>query len=439
MHPLNRLIRMLLLPLCAGVLACAQAGEPARPNILIILSDDMGWSDIGCYGGEIDTPNLNKLASEGLRFTQFYNCARCCPTRASLLSGQYPHMAGEGHMTSDDHRPGYRGELNQNCMTIAEVLRGAGYRTYAVGKWHVARDMKPEGPKYNWPLQRGFDKFYGTITGAGSYYDPTTLCRGGNTFITPENDPEYHPQSFYYTDAIADNAITFLQAHEKEAAQQPFFMYLAFTAAHWPMQARPVDIAKYAKANSDAGYDAVRQARVERLKKMGMIDPNWKPAPTVGDWDKVPHKAWEIRCMEVYAAIIDRMDQDIGRIVAQLKSQGQLDNTLIFFLQDNGACAEPMGRAAPEKPYATDLKPMGRDELQPKIWPPMQDAGDGRRARSHGAGCDAGSRRHVCRVWKIVGERFRHAVSRIQALGSRGRHLDALDCALAGGHSRGTR
>lgn len=376
---MKRLTRTLLVALYAVALSCAAAKDAPRPNILIILSDDMGWSDIGCYGGEIDTPNLNQLASEGLRFTQFYNCARCCPTRASLLTGQYPHMAGVGHMTSDDHRDGYRGELNQNSMTIAEVLRDAGYRTYMVGKWHVCRDIKANGPKYNWPLQRGFDKFYGTVTGGGSYYDPTTLCRG-NTFITPENDPEYHPQSFYYTDALTDNAIAFLKQHQKDSAKQPFFMYLAFTAAHWPMHARPEDIAKY-KGKYDAGYDAIRQARVERLKKLGLIDPNWTPAPTFGDWTNAPHKAWEIRCMEVYAAIVDRMDQDIGRIVAELKSEGQLDNTLLFFLQDNGACAETMGRNAPEKPYATDLKPMGRDELQPKIWPPMQTR-DGRPVRS---------------------------------------------------------
>ena len=355
------------------------ANAAPRPNILIILSDDMGWSDIGCYGSEIKTPNLDALAGEGLRFTQFYNCARCCPTRASLLTGLYPHMAGVGHMTADNHRPGYHGELNERCRTIAEVMRPAGYRTYAVGKWHVARDTKPEGPKYDWPMQRGFDKFYGTITGGGSYYDPTTLCRG-NTFITPENDPEYHPDSFYYTDAITDNAIAFLKQHRQESPRQPFFMYVAYTAAHWPMHAREEDIAKY-KGKYDAGYDAIRKARVERLKQLGLINPQWTPAPTVGDWANVPHKQWEIRCMEVYAAMVDRLDQGIGRVVSELRNEGQLDNTLLFFLQDNGGCAEDMGRNPPKEPYRTDLKPMRPDELQPKIWPPMQTR-DGRPVRT---------------------------------------------------------
>ena len=361
------------------LLVSASVGAAPRPNILIILSDDMGWSDIGCYGGEIRTPNLDALAAKGLRFTQFYNCARCCPTRASLLTGLYPHTAGVGHMTSNDHRPGYQGELNQRCLTIAEAVRPAGYRTYAVGKWHVVRDIKPDGPKYDWPMQRGFDKFYGTITGGGSFYDPTTLCRG-NTYITPENDPDYRPQSFYYTDALTDNAISFLKAHQRESPQQPFFMYLAYTAAHWPMHAKPEDIAQY-KGKYDAGYDAVRQGRMERLKKMGLIKSQWTPAPTFGDWANVPNRDWETRCMEVYAAMVDCLDQGIGRVVSELKNERQLDNTLVFFLQDNGACAENMGRLAPKDPYPTDLKPMRPDDLQPKIWPPMQTR-DGRPVRT---------------------------------------------------------
>jgi len=363
----------------AALLLVAEAGAAPRPNILIILSDDMGWSDLGCYGSEIKTPNLDALAAEGLRFTQFYNCARCCPTRASLLTGLYPHMAGVGHMTADNHRPGYHGELNERCLTIAEAVHPAGYRTYMVGKWHVARDIQPAGPKYDWPLQRGFDKFYGTITGGGSYYDPTTLCRG-NTYITPDNDPEYHPASFYYTDAITDNAIAFLKQHQHDAPGQPFFMYVAYTAAHWPMQAKPADIAKY-QGKYDAGYDAIRQARVARLRQLGLVSSRWTPSPTVGDWTDVPHKAWETRCMEVYAAMVDCLDQDVGRLMAELKTQGQLDNTLVFFLEDNGACAENMGRQSPKEPYPTDLKPMRPDQLQPKIWPPMQTR-DGRPVRT---------------------------------------------------------
>lgn len=334
------------------------------------MSDDMGFSDIGCYGGEINTPNLDRLASNGLRFTQFYNTARCCPTRASLLTGVYQHQAGIGLMTGNKKLPGYQGDLGRNVMTIAEVLGAGGYRAYMSGKWHVTRFTGPKGPKDNWPLQRGFEKFYGTITGAGSFYDPATLCRD-NTFITPVNDPKYKPETFYYTDAISDNATMFLREHAAESPEKPFFIYVAYTAAHWPMHALPKGIEKY-KGKYDHGFEPIRRKRFDRLKKMGMIDPAWELSPQSDDWDKVTHKEWESRNMEVYAAMIDSMDQGIGRIVAEVERQGQLDNTLILFLQDNGGCAEGYGRYAPKKPYATDLRPMEHDELQTKIWPPMQ-------------------------------------------------------------------
>ncbi|MGI8967387.1 MAG: sulfatase-like hydrolase/transferase, partial [Limisphaerales bacterium] len=230
----------------------------------------MGFSDLGCYGGEIQTPNLDSLAQNGIRFTQFYNTARCCPTRASLLTGLYPHQAGMGHMTHDSGHESYQGNLNQQCVTIPEVLRPAGYRTYMCGKWHLTRFEKPDSDQSNWPLQRGFEKFYGTIKGGGSYYDPTGLCRQ-NTFITPENDPEYKPAKFYYTEAISDNAIRYLQQHDQESPDKPFFLYVAYTAAHWPMHALEKDIAKY-KGKFDGGYEPVRQARVERLKKLGLLD-----------------------------------------------------------------------------------------------------------------------------------------------------------------------
>jgi len=368
----------------AGCGATSQISSRAarRPNIVLIMSDDMGFSDLGCYGGEIHTPNLNSLAAGGLRFTQFYNCARCCPTRASLMTGLYPHQAGVGHMTEDSGFDSYRGELNDRCVTIAEALRLAGYRTYMVGKWHVARDTARDGPKHDWPLQRGYERFYGTITGAGSYYDPTTLCRD-NTFITPENDPEYKPQRFYYTDAISDNGVRFIAEHCHTSPEKPFFLYIAFTAAHWPMHAMEEDIARY-KGKYNEGYGRYRQQRFERLKQMGIIDKGWDLSPQAGDWEGVEPKDWEARCMEVYAAMIDAMDQGIGRIVAELKKQGAFENTLIFFLQDNGGCAEPMGRGPNinEKWVAgvENDRPMAPDELQPKIWPPMK-ARDGRPVR----------------------------------------------------------
>ena len=182
----------LLLPLVSLLLAAASA-RAAAPNIILIMSDDMGFSDLGCYGGEIQTPNLDRLAKGGVRMSQFYNAGRCCPTRASLLTGLYPHQAGIGHMMEDRGHDGYRGDLNNRCTTIAEVLKTAGYRTYAVGKWHVTKHAQPEGPKLNWPLHRGFNRFYGTITGAGSFYDPGTLTRD-DTMISCFADAEYQPK-----------------------------------------------------------------------------------------------------------------------------------------------------------------------------------------------------------------------------------------------------
>ena len=329
-----------------------------KPNIIVILADDVGYSDIGCYGGEIQTPNLDKLAANGLRFTQFYNTARCCPTRAALMTGLYSHQAGMGHMTENrNDLDGYRGTLNFNCVTIAEALKPAGYRSYMTGKWHITAHTKPDGPKDTWPIARGFDRYYGTIMGAGNYYDPALLVRD-STPITPLVDPEYKPARFYYTDAITDNSITYLNDHKREHADAPFFMYVAYTAAHWPLHALEEDIAKY-KGKYDAGYDAIRKARFERMKQLGVIDPKWALNTTVGNWDAVENKAWEARCMEVYAAQIDRMDQGIGRMIAALEKNGQLDDTLIFFLQDNGACAEAMGRSGKEtRPEKPTLEPM---------------------------------------------------------------------------------
>jgi arylsulfatase A-like enzyme len=371
----------------AGLTGCRTTPQVSsrtdqRPNILLIMSGDMGFSDLGCYGGEIHTLNLDSLAAGGLRFTQFYNAARGCPTRASLMTGLYPHQAGMGHMTIDSGFDSYRGELNNRCVTIAEALRPAGYRTYMAGKWHVARDIGKDGPKHDWPLQRGFERFYGTITGAGSYYDPTTLCRG-NTFITPKNDPEYKPGQFYYTHALSDNAVRFIAEHYRQSPDKPFFMYLAFTAAHWPMHALERDIAKY-EGTYGRGYGYCRQQRFERMKAMGLIDKEWDLSPQAGDWESIRPKRWEARCMEVYAAMIDAMDQGIGRIMAELKKQGAFENTLIFFLQDNGGCAEPMGRGnGINEKWITGVEndqPMAMNELQPKIWPPMKTR-DGRAVR----------------------------------------------------------
>ena len=334
--------RLLPALMMAAGLAAAGARGAQRPNIVVILSDDMGYSDIGCYGGEIETPNLDRLAANGLRFTQFYNTGRCCPTRASLLTGLYPHQAGVGHMMEDRGVDGYRGDLNRQCVTIAEVLKPAGYATYAVGKWHVTKQNRPktEADKYNWPLQRGFDRYYGILNGAASYWDPNSLARD-NQLITPGTDPAYQPDEPYHlTDAFSDNAAAFIREHP---AGRPFFLYVAYTAAHWPLHARERDIARY-RGHYDAGYPAIREARLARMKELGVVDPGAALSATAGDWEAVEDKRWEAACMEVYAAMIDQMDQGIGRILQALQDTGQFENTLILFLQDNGGCAEPYGR-----------------------------------------------------------------------------------------------
>ncbi|HBN74292.1 MAG TPA: arylsulfatase, partial [Planctomycetaceae bacterium] len=241
-----------------------------RPNIILIMSDDMGFSDIGCYGGEVETPTLDSLAAIGLKFTQFYNTGRCCPTRASLLTGLYPHQAGVGHMMDDKGLEGYRGDLNQRCRTIAEVLKPAGYSTFMAGKWHVTPHIAPGSPRNNWPLQRGFDRFYGTIHGAGSFFDPNSLTRD-NTQISPYADEEYQPETYYYTDAISDHAVRFIDEHQQSKSDDnPFFMYVAYTAAHWPMHALPEDIAKY-KGRFDAGYEELRKERLARVIDLGLV------------------------------------------------------------------------------------------------------------------------------------------------------------------------
>jgi arylsulfatase len=310
-----------------------------RPNVVLILNDDMGYSDIGCYGGEVETPNLDRLAANGLRFSQFYNTARCSPSRASMLTGLHPHQTGVGILTYDSGPEGYAGNLNHRCVTIPQVLKASGYRTYMSGKWHVASSLTK--PTDTWPLQRGFDEFFGTIIGAGSFYDPNTLTRGNDNV-----EHEAHAPGWFYTDAISDQAVAYIDAHAREHAGTPFFEYVAYTAPHWPLHAHDEDIAKY-KGRFDAGWDALREARLEKLVASGILQPHWKLTerdPTQPPWTEAEKdeqfRAWTLRCMEVYAAQIDRMDQGIGRILAALERNGRLDDTLVIFLADNGACAE---------------------------------------------------------------------------------------------------
>ncbi|MDR5815423.1 MULTISPECIES: arylsulfatase [unclassified Caballeronia] len=324
----------------------------SKPNIILILNDDMGYSDIGCYGGEIETPNLDRLARNGLRYSQFYNTARCSPSRASLLTGLHPHQTGIGVLTYDYGPEGYAGNLNKQCVTIPEVLKTNGYRTYMSGKWHVASSL--DEPSDTWPMQRGFDEFFGTIIGAGSFYDPNTLTRG-NTNIEHEAKEQ---DDFFYTDAISDEAVSFIEQHVAEHAGTPFFQYVAYTAPHWPLHAHEEDIAKY-KGRFDAGWDALREERLKRLVDDGILRDIWRLSdrdPTQPEWSEADHKAWRLRCMEVYAAQIDRMDQGIGRIVAALERAGQLDNTVIIFLSDNGACAEDIPEGVTVDDLVNNLK-----------------------------------------------------------------------------------
>ena len=329
----------------------------SRPNIVLILVDDMGYSDIGCYGSEIRTPNVDRLAAEGIRFTQMYNCARCCPSRASLLTGLYPHQAGVGHMVGDSGLDGYRGFLQQNCVTIAEVLARAGYRTFMSGKWHVGGYYPPNQPD-TWrpgdeghptPIQRGFEEHYGMLGGGGSYFDPPSLHHNDIRVVIPGDE------DYYFTDAISDNAVRMIG--EAGRGDAPFFLYVGYTAPHWPLHALPEDIARY-EGKYGGGWDAVRTARHEELKGMGILNPKWNISPRdeqAPDWSDVPPKlkTWQNLRMAVYAAQIDRMDQGVGRICARLRELGIEDDTLVMFMSDNGGCAEflaeDVGRPQPHR------------------------------------------------------------------------------------------
>jgi arylsulfatase A-like enzyme len=330
--------------LLVGLLAVfsipAQASADSRPNIVVILADDLGFSDIGCYGSEIPTPNIDRLARQGLRFTQFYNTSRCCPTRASLLTGLYQHQAGMGMMMTEGAAhfdfgvDGYRGHLNRNCVTIAEVLRTAGYHTYMTGKWHLGGEDRDDRP-----VQRGFEKFYGSLSGAFSYFKP----QGDRRLMLNNDDlPAPDPKTYYTTDAFTDQAIQFIDADKDHA---PFFLYLAYNAPHWPLHAKPADIAKF-EGKYREGWDALRAARLRRQIEMGLFPKSQRLAlrdEHVRPWAELTEqekKESDYR-MAVYAAQVHAMDYNVGKLVAYLERAGKFENTLIVFMSDNGACAEP--------------------------------------------------------------------------------------------------
>jgi len=354
----SKILALSGLSLCALTLL-AQKKEAKKPNVIVILTDDMGFSDIGCYGSEINTPNIDKLAMSGVRFTQFYNTARSSCSRASLLTGLYPHEANMGFLSNYNYsEPGYGDDLSKNSVTLAEVLKSAGYSTYMSGKWHISKNIEPNGDKSNWPLQRGFDRFFGTLNGSDNYFDPGTLM-SQNNFIAPAKD-------FYYTYAIADTAANYVRHQPKD---KPFFMYVSFTAAHWPLQAPENEIAKY-KGKYDIGWDSVRENRFAKQKKLGIIPKNTvlsTRSEEIPAWKDETMKPFQERRMETYAAMVDAMDQGVGKILKALKENGELENTVIIYMHDNGGCAELEGSDKPEISLNNEqksLKPIPADFIQ---------------------------------------------------------------------------
>ena len=314
-----------------------------KPNVIVVLADDMGFADLGVTGSEIKTPNIDALARDGALLSAMYNCARCCPTRASLLTGLYPHNAGVGHMGTDLGTPAYRGFLRNDSATIAEHLRANGYRTLMSGKWHVAGDF--EARDYDsWrvgdvdhptPRQRGFDHFYGIMDGATHFFSPHYM-------LEDDTRVETVPDDFYFTDAITDKAIGMIEGAVTD--EKPFFLYLAHTAPHWPLHAHPEDIAKYDGVYAK-GWDYTRTARHEEMNAQDLFQATWDISPRDEDvhrWSQEKNQDWEASKMATYAAMVDRMDQSIGRLIAALKRLDQFENTLILFLSDNGGCAEFM-------------------------------------------------------------------------------------------------
>lgn len=304
-----------------------------KPNIILILVDDMGYSDLGCTGGEINTPNIDNLAKEGLLFTNFYNTARCSPSRASLLTGMYPHRAGVGHLDRDLGYPEYQGFVKDNVATMAEVLVENGYQTILSGKWHIGSERS------QWPDRRGFERFYGTPLGGGLYFYPSNFL---NRDVYKNGDKiEPNPETFYSTNNFTDEAINFISESD---TQKPFFLYLAYVAPHFPLQAPESDIEKY-RGQYLEGYDVIRNRRFAKQKELGLINQNIEISASnyINDWDDVDQDIEDLK-MATYAAQIDILDRNIGKLVDHLKTTGKYENTLIMFMSDNGAASSRVNR-----------------------------------------------------------------------------------------------
>jgi len=326
----------LLATFLVGIASAADSKPAPRPNIVLILADDLGFSDLGCYGSQIATPNLDALAARGLRFTQFYNAARCCPTRAALLTGQYPHAAGVGHMLQPWKPPHYTDGIGPHTATFGELLQAGGYRTYHVGKWHVG-GIGGKTPGANHPRRRGFERAFGTA-GGGSFFDLKPLYL--------DDDPIEPEAEYYATDVFTDYAVKFLDEHGKRGGDQPFLLHLCYTAPHFPLHAKPADIEKY-RGKFDHGWDRERERRFARQLELGLFAKDTKLAPrdpVAKPWDELSaeERTEFARRMEVHAAMVDCMDQGIGRVLAAIEKLGATDNTLVLFLSDNGASAEAL-------------------------------------------------------------------------------------------------
>ena len=306
------------------VAGCAQTQNKA-PNVIIIVADDLGYSDLGCFGGDIPTPNIDRLAAEGMRMINFHSNPVSSPTRASLLTGLYPTRAGVGRMGLRTEVPEYGEHIREDCTTIAENLKSNGYATFMSGKWHLGSQTGER------PAQRGFDRSYTLLAGASDYYRPSTLYVD-DVPVKPD-EPDY-----YTTYHISDNAVNYI----KEAGNKPFFLYLAYNAPHWPLQAPKAEVDKYIDFYMQ-GWDVLRQARFEQQKAMGIISPQTVLQPRdyrVPAWDSLSEdekRSWAVK-MSVYAAMVNIVDQGVGKVIKTLEEKNILDNTIIIFHADNGAC-----------------------------------------------------------------------------------------------------
>lgn len=354
--------------------ATAAGKATRRPNVVVVLADDIGYSDIGCFGSEIATPNLDRIGYGGLRMTQLYNNARCCPTRASVLTGLYPTQTGVGYMVGDQGTPQYQGWLNDSSVTIAESLGAAGYRTAMSGKWHVGgtyprattTTVSNQGVEVT-PSTRGFERSFGYLGGDTSYYRPDYIFQDGHVGPAP-TDPE-----FFFTDAIADHAADSIRAFA--GSGQPFFSYVAFTGPHFPLHAPAADIAQY-RGRYLTGWDELRRSRYERAVSLGVVDPAWGGLPPRDPanpaWTDAPNKDWQDARMSAYAAQITRVDRGVGRVLATLDELGIAQDTLVLYLGDNGGNYENLAAGAHKDVPTLDGRPM-RDGNDPSIYPGPDD------------------------------------------------------------------